>query len=94
MYDDWTKCTECQFFDQEKYYCKRLLHTVTIGCPYGEPKPATHYDRLISKTPEELAELFSHLCCPYSVGGKVDCNAENKGCKECWLGWLKQEAES
>ena len=52
----------------------------------------TNYDRLISKTPEELAELFSHLCCPYSLGGKVDCNAGKKGCYQCWLDWLKQEA--
>ncbi len=65
-----------------------------LGYPNCYQSTVTNYDRIVSKTPEELAELFSHLCCPYSVGGKVDCNAENKGCKECWLDWLKQEEES
>lgn len=60
---------------------------------YEPPQPQTNADRIRSMTDEELAELFTHLCCPYSLGGKVECNIENKGCKECWLDWLKQEAE-
>lgn len=53
----------------------------------------THADRIRSMSDEELAELFSHLGCPYFLGGKVDCNTENKGCKACWLDWLRQEAQ-
>ena len=49
----------------------------------------TKYDRLISKTPEELAELLSHVCCPYFLGENVDCNVESKGCYACWISWLK-----
>ena len=61
--------------------------------PYTENSwKKTNADRIRAMTDEELAELFVHLCCPYSLGGKVERNIENKGCKECWLDWLKQEA--
>lgn len=86
--------------------CKRCEHlrycgasivdkelTVMTGCSrFEKRKSITNYDSIIHKTPEELAKLFTHLCCPYSLGGKVECNIENKGCKACWLDWLKQEA--
>lgn len=52
--------------------------------------PLTNYDRLISKTPEEMAEWINNnscLCAP----GKEPC--EDGECEECWLDWLKQEAE-
>lgn len=67
------------------------------GCPTWEehkgsiyPKPLTHYDCLISKTPEEMAEWINNnscLCAP----GKEPC--EDGECEECWLDWLRQEAE-
>lgn len=61
---------------------------------YYDATYKTNADRFRAKTDEELAELFTHLCCPYSLGGggKLECNIENKGCKACWLDWLKQEA--
>ena len=61
-------------------------------CPQATP-PKTNADCIRSMSDEKLAELFSHLCCPYSLGGKVDCNAENKGCKACWLKWLQEETK-
>ena len=57
-------------------------------CPFRE-EPQTNADRIRSMTDEELAELFHKICCPYSIGGKVDCNIENCGCGNCWLTWLK-----
>lgn len=49
----------------------------------------TNADHIRNMADEELAELFQNLCCPYSLGGKVDCNIENLGCGVCWLSWLK-----
>lgn len=51
-------------------------------------------DAIRSMSDEELADIFRHLCCPYSLGGNPECT-ENKvggGCKGCWLYWLRQEA--
>lgn len=42
----------------------------------------TNYDRLISKTPEELAEWISTQIIDRNIGVPV----------EAWLEWLKQEA--
>ena len=82
-----TLCDRCE----KQFSC--LLNYDGVPCRKNRTVEPTNYDRLISKTPEELAELFMHLTCPYSIGGKVDCNAENKGCYQCWLDWLKQEEE-
>ena len=76
----------CEKFsdDRCKSYC------VMGPCQYALPSNA---DRIRSMTDEELAELFQKLCCPYSLGGKVDCNIENRGCGNCWLSWLKATVE-
>lgn len=60
---------------------------------YEERKPKTNADRIRQMSDEELAELFKNLCCPYSLGGKVDCNIEDRGCSNCWLSWLKAPVE-
>lgn len=53
-------------------------------------KPITNYDRIISKSPEELAKW---------LGDKDTCPPEcwkylydDVDCAECWLAWMKQEA--
>ena len=62
-----------------------------------ETKPLTNYDRLISKTPEELAEWFCRVqfragdVCPPEHGWTLCQYAE--GCKDCWLSWLKSPVE-
>ena len=66
-------------------------------CDFVEKPKPTHYDRFISKTPEELAEWFSHRV----VANSVECPPqhgykhclEQDGCRACWLDWLRQEAE-
>jgi hypothetical protein len=61
---------------------------------YPKPrKPVTNYDRLVSKSPVELAEFMWIRSCPTAamcdacIKSSMDMN-----CKECWLDWLKQEA--
>lgn len=85
------KCNNCK----RKDYCEAhsIENDSCVASGYSDYVPQTNYDRIISKSPEELAELFSHMCCPYSLGGEIECNIENKGCKVCWLDWLKQEAK-
>ncbi len=59
-----------------------------------EKKSATHYDLLIRKTSDEMAEFLEKLTkgfitpsgCP-----KTGCHSES--CKTCWLDWLMQKAE-
>lgn len=53
----------------------------------------TNYDRIIRKSPEELAEYLAEVandgggsCAP----GCYDCT--NHSCKDKWLDWLRQEA--
>ena len=58
-------------------------------------KPKTNYDRIISKSPEELAKYFAKItecgeceaCLPNDI-----CMATDELCKGAWLDWLKQEA--
>ena len=70
----------------------------TVCCAYQggvpdrwEPKPVTHYDRITSKTPEELAEWIASIYpdCPPDREG---CTNDTDVCKSCWLDWLRQEA--
>lgn len=72
------------------------------GCFEGShyrPKPITNYDRIVSKTPEELAEFLqknrggcraltteSYVCDFYTENLDTDCKA-------CWLDWLRKEGE-
>lgn len=59
-------------------------------CPYSTP-PLTNYDRIISKTPEELAEWI------YQVQDGDAYQKENflpPLSKSWWLDWLKKEANN
>lgn len=63
--------------------------------PFYAPtsKPiVTNYDRLISKTPEEIAKIVYSGCPP--VDGCLDHDDyESPNCVGCWIDWLKQEAK-
>ena len=64
----------------------------------NERKMSTNYDRLISKTPEELAVQLAlpylasppwcseHITCPYISEDQTPCD-------KCALEWLKKEAK-
>lgn len=72
-------CPHC-VFEKTESNCR--------GCFEGshyKPKPVTHYDLLVSKSPEELAK---HLCCPWSICQNMDVE-----CNKCLLDWLKEEAK-
>lgn len=60
--------------------------------------PLTNYDRIISKTPEQLAEfLIQDGDCPPERMYPDSCPMVERitpaVCCDCWLGWLKKEAK-
>ena len=64
-----------------------------------EPKPMTNGDRIRSMSDEEMAEYFPSYAtsCPDLKENEMVCKGANfmandKMCRQCWLGWLKQEA--
>ena len=61
-----------------------------------EAKPITNYDRIISKSPEELAKWIVEIAdcdeCEKMHGFRMCGAAPEKACEDCWLDWLKQEA--
>lgn len=64
-----------------------------------EKKPVTHYDRIVSKSPEELAGYLAPCACPpiyFTETGVIDCPEEpyESACKNCWLEYLKREVET
>lgn len=85
--------TKCPFPCTNKTefgYCKTTvcLYAPTIRVT---SLPRTNYDRITSKTPEELAEWLADTdACPCDVSTQYclqhDCNL-------CWLEWLRQEVE-
>ena len=70
-------------------YCS---YSACINPKYGtyqstiEQRPTTNYERIISKTPEELAEWIASGVLNLT-GGSL------KMATEAWAGWLKQEAK-
>ena len=59
---------------------------ICTRCGNNEPKFITNYDRLISKSPEELAEWIVEVECEaYRLDGTYGSNY--------WIKWLKQEAK-
>lgn len=61
----------------------------------------THADRIRAMTDEELAEMHVGVGCPPGTDLNELCFDENgeellctpPRCRECWLNWLRQEAE-
>jgi hypothetical protein len=105
-------CDECEQFEivGNAAYCKidgKLIHPIMLVRGQGtgaawnckKRRPLTNYDRIISKSPEELAEFIqknrggcraltteSYVCDFYTDDLNTDC-------KSCWLDWLMQEAK-
>ena len=58
----------------------------STGCTFHYPKAVTtNYEMLITKTPEEIAEILAKYTSLTELGMEA--------CKEGWLDWLKEEAE-
>lgn len=56
----------------------------------------TNYDRIISKTPEELAEWVAEQSTAPNCTGKCHKDYEVYGelrtfCHDCWLDWMRKE---
>ena len=57
------------------------------------PKPQTNYDRLISKTPEELAKFITGIdLCELLCGSPLVCDGY-WCCEQKMLSWLKSPVE-
>lgn len=74
--------------------CVDLPRNNGVGCLSWKGK--TNYDRIISKSPEELAEFeFQDGDCPPErmfPDSCPDCDRVTpRVCYDCWLDWLKQE---
>lgn len=63
--------------------------------PPIQRKPITNYDRIINKTPEELADFLYATWKQQDTFSKDVCErCPDTSCQpKCWLDWLKQEAE-
>lgn len=53
----------------------------------------TNYDRLISKTPEELAEWIEQLESPKCPTEEMHEDCNKPFCDGCWLEWLRSDGE-
>lgn len=85
---------QCSFYSEEYHCC--VLHNTRCKCEDYNPrnsKPLTNYDRLICKTPEELADFVAKAL--YGMLGGQPCLVGEgfEDCKNRWLNWLKQEVK-
>lgn len=102
-------CDECEQFEivENAAYCKvdgKLIHPIMLVRGQGtgaawnckkRRKPLTNYDRIVSKTPEELATLISdNIDCGVceNVFGLRPCSKSDRCSPDVWIDWLKQEA--
>lgn len=61
----------------------------TEACQLTNPQPKrTHGDKIRSSTDEELAEFLAEYRCAHKAPHCMETN-----CTQCWLGWMRQEAE-
>ena len=75
----------------KEYYEQRGEHIVK--CP--SYKVLTNYDRLISKTPEEMARRIAARTACMDCILLEECNRRTgrRRCVDMWLDWLKSPAE-
>ena len=75
---------------------------VECGLSRKNYKPLTNYDRLISKTPEEMAQAIEEFSYDVVTCPKDKCHLEpmspydsldRNECRKCWLKWLKSPVE-
>lgn len=97
--------SECKHRRKDGVCLQDLEYVYKVYCvdaPCSCYEPQTNYDRIISKTPEELAEWLAKQeyrkptfdgwlpLCNHVMGAKI---CHEYGCKECWLNWLKSPVE-
>ena len=96
------KCKNCKADNKSESICDAGIACYVLRCgEYGcaligktvdtllrMKKAATNYDRIIRKTPEELAEFLAEYRCVHKAPHCMETN-----CAQCWLDWLRQEVE-
>lgn len=98
------ECRECKYATEHNgaFFCmaqKNMPYVTGDGvCERWKPTYITNYDRIISKSPEELAEfLIQDGDCPPERMYPDSCpNCDRvtlKVCYDCWLDWLRQEVQ-
>ena len=92
-----TKDGECDLYSEGGKF-----HAFCCNMNTCEGRKMTNYDRIVSKTPEELAVWLAQQeyrrprfdgwlpLCNHVMGPRT-CHKD--GCEKCWLDWLKREAE-
>lgn len=77
------KCINCNHYFRREDFPMCVLDRTK--------KPITNYDRLVSKSPEELAEWLGDTdACP---PGECTHFYDDVDCPACWLDWLKKEVK-
>ena len=100
-------CATCKHNGEECEYGEECFYQENADGTYNhdlkpthyDDKPQTNYDRIVSKTPEELATFFGTLpCCPPGNADELcfpdnTCGADTKMMVKCWGTWLKAPVE-
>lgn len=86
-------CPKCSYL----MICEALHKDSVVECEDFKRKKQTHYDRLVSMMPEDLADAIVRMqyrkgdfCPPNHSQNNLWC-LETDGCRSCWLNWLRQE---
>lgn len=77
----------CDWCKRNEYRAHRGIATLKMSTPVF-----TNYDRLISKTPEELANWAGEYFGCHPAASKEICMGVSN-CAVCWLSWLKSPVE-
>lgn len=90
MFEDFSFCTECGYYDQNDRLCKLFDRTMVAGCHYGEErKPRTNADRIRAMNDDELAAWIWGVVT--WVAAKMLGEHPDIGVQEKWVDWLKEE---
>lgn len=88
MFEDFSFCTECNYYDSTERRCNLFNRKIKVcGCQYGaDRKPSNNYERLKAMSMEELARFIARQRGRY-------CNYKDPEDDEYpkALEWLKEE---
>ena len=94
-----SKAYPCVYCTDDLKCTKYTDDKVTSFCVLGpchDEKPS-NADRIRAMSDEELAKVFDRACaCPPGAvdGLEGDCQRPRYECRDCWLEWLKKEADN
>ena len=93
MFEDFSFCTECDYYDREKRWCKLFRSARPCGCPYGEDKkPRNRFEQFKAMSAEELAAYIDEHTSEamWCNSPPEECPPEGE-CVKCILDWLMEE---